>query len=90
MRVVRDDAAGLVGWLAPGTPVLRPTLTDGRELRSTPMAERFDSGRHAAAAEDVVGRWGSPFCDRWEDWRPDPGWPTPQLPTELVAAATFR
>lgn len=189
MRVVRDDAAGLVAWLAPGTPVLRPTLADGRELRSTPMAERFDSGRHgratrldrwhghgilkvaptdapwsvwlfwgdawefrgwyvnledpheridnavvtrdhildvvvlpdrttrrkdedeldsavasgrhnaaparrfrgnAAAAEDVVGRWGSPFCDRWEDWRPDPGWPTPQLPTELVAAATFR
>jgi len=189
MRVVRDDAAGLVAWLAPGTPVLRPTLADGRELRSTPLAERFDDVRHgratrldrwhgpgilkvaptdapwsvwlfwgdswefrgwyvnledpheriddvvvtrdqildvvvlpdrttqrkdedelgsavasgrysaaaaerfrgnAAAAEDVVRRWGSPFCDRWEDWRPDPEWPTPQLPAELIAAATFR
>ena len=189
MRVVRDDAAGLVAWLAPGTPVLRPTLASGAELRSVPMAERFDAGRHgrairldawhgqgvlkvapmdvpwsvwlfwsegwefrgwyvnledpheridhaivtqdhildivvepdrtmqrkdedeldsavaigrysaaaaerfrgnAAAIEDVVRRWGSPFCDRWEDWRPDPGWPIPQLAPDLVASATYR
>jgi hypothetical protein len=189
MSVVRDDAAGLVAWLASGTSVIRPVLADGRELRSTPIAERFDNARHgramrldkwhgngilkvaptaapwsvwlfwddawafrgwyvnledpheridrtvvtqdhildvvvqpdrttqrkdedeldsavaigrfsaaaaerfrgdAAAAEDVVRRWASPFCDRWEDWRPDPGWPTPQLPAELIAAATFR
>ena len=189
MRVVRDDSAGLVSWLAPGTPVLRPALADGAELRSVPLAERFDYSRHgratrldrwqgqgvlkiaptaapwsawvfwsedwdfrgwyvnledpherinhavvtqdhvldvvvlpdrttqrkdedelegavaggrhsaaaaerfrgdAAAVEDVVRRWGSPFCDRWEDWRPDPGWPTPQLPEELIASATFR
>ncbi len=189
MRVVRDDDRGLVAWLAPGTPVLRPALADGRELRSTPMAERFDfehhgratrldtwhgqgvlkvaptgapwsvwlfwseswkfrgwyvnledphervdhavmtqdhvldlvvepdrttqrkdedelesavaSGRYSAAAarrfrgnaaavEAVVRRWGSPFRDRWEDWRPDPGWPTPQLPADLVASATYR
>jgi Protein of unknown function (DUF402) len=189
MRVVRDDAAGLVAWLAPGTPLLRPVLADGRELRTAPMAERFDHARHgratrldtwrgqgilkvaptgapwsvwlfwseswefrgwyvnledpheridhavitqdhildivvepdrttqrkdedeldsavasgryspaaaerfrgnAAAAEAVVGRWGSPFCDLWEDWRPDPGWPTPQLAPNLVASATYR
>lgn len=189
MRVVRDDAAGLVAWLAPGTPVLRPALADGSELRSVSLAQRFDHARHgratrldtwrgqgvlkvaltgapwsvwlfwsedwdfrgwyinledphervdhavltqdhvldvvvepdrtvqrkdedeldsavaggryspaaaegfranAAAVEDVVRRWGAPFCDRWEDWRPDPGWPTPQLPMDLVASATFR
>jgi hypothetical protein len=189
MRVVRDDASGLVAWLAPETPVLRPVLADGRELRSVPMAERFDylrhgramrldtwrgqgilkvaqtgepwsvwlfwsegwefrgwyinledpherndhevitqdhvldvvvepdrttqrkdedeldsavaSGRYSAAAaarfradataaEAVVRRRGSPFCDRWEDWRPDPGWPAPQLAPDLVASANYR
>jgi Protein of unknown function (DUF402) len=189
MRVVRDDAAGLVAWLAPGTAILRPALADGSELRSVPLADRFDYARHgrasrldtwqgqgvlkiaptgapwsvwlfwsegwdfrgwyvnleelheridhavvtqdhvldivvapdrttrrkdedeleiavaggrysaaaadgfrrdAAAAEDVVRRWGSPFCDHWEDWRPDPGWPAAPLPPELIASATFR
>lgn len=189
MRVVRDDATALVAWLAPGTPVIRPALADGRELRSTPLAERFDYARHgratrldtwrgqgilkvaptgapwsvwlfwaddwefrgwyvnledpheridrevitqdhildvvvgpnratqrkdedeldsavavgrhsaaaaerfrgnAAAVEAVVRRWGSPFCDHWEKWRPDPAWPTPQLPRELVESATYR
>jgi hypothetical protein len=33
MTVVRDDADGLVAWLAPGTPLLKPVLADGRELR---------------------------------------------------------
>jgi hypothetical protein len=189
MRVVQDNATGLVAWLAPGTPVLRPALANGGDLRSVPLTERFDyprhgratrldtwhghgvlkvapagapwsvwlfwdecwdfrawyvnledphertdhavvtrdhildvvvlpdrstqrkdedelesavrSGRHSPAAaerfranatavEDVVRQWGSPFCDHWEDWRPEPGWPTPQLPPELVASATFR
>ena len=49
MRVVRDDADGLVAWLAPGTPLLRPVLADGRELRSVPVAERFDVDRHGRA-----------------------------------------
>ena len=26
----------------------------------------------------------------WEDWRPHPGWPTPQLPPDLAASATYR
>jgi hypothetical protein len=55
---------------------------------SSAAAERFRG--NAAAAEEVVRQWGSPYCDRWEDWRPDPGWSTPQLPAELEAAATFR
>ncbi|MFE1549783.1 DUF402 domain-containing protein [Streptomyces sp. NPDC058718] len=45
-------------------------------------------GREQAARVRAAGRraveqihsWGSPFADGWEDWRPDPGWPVPQLP----------
>ena len=33
MTVVQDDAFGLVAWLAPGTPLIKPVLADGRELR---------------------------------------------------------
>jgi len=189
MRVVRDDATGLVAWLAPGTPVLRPVLRNGADLRSVPLGERFDVERHgratrldtwhgqgvlkvapagvpwsvwlfwhddwsldcwyvnlehehtrrgdvlvtqdhvldlvvqpdhsvtrkdedelaaavrsgrfsaseaaaieadAAAVEDVVRRWGSPFCDGWELWAPDPAWPLPELPPASVADAAYR
>ncbi len=188
VRVVRDDADGLVAWLAPGTPLLRPVLADGRDLRSVPVAERFDVDRHgranrldswhghgilkvapagvpwsvwlfrndagfrgwyvnlesvherrdhqvvtqdhvldvvvtpdrraerkdeaelaaavaagrftaaeaaaiegdAAAVEDVVRRWGPPFCAGWESWVGDPTWPLPQLPQAYVDRATYR
>jgi hypothetical protein len=185
VRVLQDDERALAVWLAPGTTVLRPVLGNGDELRSVPLAERFDLARHgratrrdtwrgpgivkvavpgqpwsvwlfwddgwafrgwyvnledthvrsdhqivtqdhvldlvvsaeravsrkdedeleiavasgrfsaaeaarfrddATAAEDVVRRWGSPFCDGWERWRPEPGWPTPQLPDALAAS----
>ncbi len=33
MTVIRDDEDGLVAWLAPGTPVIKPVLADGREMR---------------------------------------------------------
>jgi predicted RNA-binding protein associated with RNAse of E/G family len=33
----------------------------------------------AAQAEAVVDAWASPFCDGWEDFRPDPAWPLPEL-----------
>jgi hypothetical protein len=49
MRVGRDDDAGLVAWLAPGTAILRPALAGGAELRSVPLAERFDYPRHGRA-----------------------------------------
>jgi Protein of unknown function (DUF402) len=189
MRVVRDDADGLVAWLAPGTPMLRPVLRDGADLRSVPLGERFDLARHGRATrldtwrgqgtlkvaptgvpwsvwlfwsedwsfqawyvnlehvhtrrddmvvtqdhvldlvvqpdrsvelkdedelavavaagrfspaeaaryradarevQDVVRRWGSPFRDGWEHWRPDPSWDPPQLPEDLVAGADHR
>jgi predicted RNA-binding protein associated with RNAse of E/G family len=34
----------------------------------------------AAEVEAVVDAWGSPFCDGWETFRPDPSWPVPELP----------
>lgn len=34
----------------------------------------------AAEVEAIVAAWGSPFCDHWEDFRPDPAWPVPGLP----------
>lgn len=45
VTVVRDDTVGLVAWLAPGTPLLRPVLPDGRELRSAPAVEMFRADR---------------------------------------------
>ena len=189
MRVVRDDSLGLVAWLPSGTPLLRPVLADGGDLRSVPVAERFDIDRHgranrldtwhghgilkvapagepwsvwlfwgddgdfrgwyvnlesvherrdhevvtqdhvldlvvqpdrnvarkdedelaaavvagrfkaaeaadieadAAAVEDVVRRWESPFCDGWESWAPDPMWSRPQLPAAYVAKAAYH
>lgn len=35
----------------------------------------------AAGAEAVIEAWGSPFCDGWEGWTPDPAWPIPRLPS---------
>ncbi|MFF4577452.1 DUF402 domain-containing protein [Streptomyces sp. NPDC001389] len=34
------------------------------------------------AALEVVEAWGPPFCDGWEDWRPDPAWEVPVLPED--------
>ncbi len=178
MTVVRDDAMGLVAWLAPDTPVLRPVLPDGRELRSVSADEMFVLGRarrrdrwqgagvlktaptnrpwsvilfwgpgwvfrgwyvnledphrrdqssivtqdhvldvwvspdrsvtwkdddelqaavsagryseadaarfraDARAVEEIVAACASPFRDGWEDWRPDPHWPIPDLPSD--------
>jgi hypothetical protein len=42
------------------------------------QAQRFTDD--AAAVEKLVARWGSPFCDGWETFRPDPDWPVPDCP----------
>ena len=55
LTVVRDDDDFLVAWLAPGTPVIRPVLADGREIRSVPLEQRF---RHER--KGVPGRWRGP------------------------------
>ena len=33
----------------------------------------------ADEVEDVIRAWGSPFCDGWETFTPDPDWPVPAL-----------
>jgi hypothetical protein len=33
----------------------------------------------AEQAEQVIDAWGSPFCDGWEHFTPDPAWPVPTL-----------
>ena len=55
LTVVRDEPEFLVAWLAPGTPVIRPVLADGREIRSVPLAERFSAPR-----KGVHSRWRGP------------------------------
>jgi hypothetical protein len=49
-------------------------------------AQGFFDEREVAAirreGERVVERvtaWAPPFCDGWEDWRPDPAWSVPAL-----------
>ena len=38
--------------------------------------------RVAEQALQAIERWESPFCDGWEHWRPDAGWPVPELPAD--------
>jgi hypothetical protein len=180
MTVVRDDADGLVAWLAGDTPVLVPRLADGTSLRdgsartmftapriqgrsiwhgngilrvaparrpwsvwffhdedggfanyyvnlesphvregratissdhvldvvvqpdhsyhrkdADELAEAVAQSRYTAeeaaaierdadAVEAVIDAWGSPFCDGWETWAPDPAWPVPPLPDDIA------
>lgn len=76
MRVVRDDADALVAWLAPDTPVLRPVLADGRELRSVPAHQMFGSGRAVGRSRWQgtgvlkVAPTGVPWSV-WLFWEPD-------------------
>jgi len=50
MTVVRHDEAGLVAWLAAGTPLVKPVLTDGRDVRDAGLAEMFTGPRAAKLA----------------------------------------
>jgi hypothetical protein len=46
-----------------------------------------------AAAVALIGAWGTPFREGWEDWRPDPAWTVPALPADwdrTVAAVGGR
>lgn len=44
------------------------------------LAERVrEAGRSAVRA---IERWGRPFRDGWQDWRPDPSWTVPALPDD--------
>lgn len=44
------------------------------------LAERVrQAGRSAV---EVIGAWGTPFSDGWQNWRPDPSWTVPPLPDD--------
>ena len=174
VTVADDDGEWTAAWLASGTPIVEPTLADGRPIRSVPVAERYapdrrwrqrdwrghgvlklvprggahsiwlfwgddgafrgwyvnleaahrrwpdgiDSEDHAldiwveaggswrwkdedeldvaaragwldanevrAEGERVLAAW--PFPTGWEDFRPDPAWPRPELPEDWDVA----
>lgn len=42
MRMVRDDGANVVTWLAPGTTIMYWALPDGRDPRALPLSSRFE------------------------------------------------
>jgi len=76
MTVVQDDAEGLVAWLAPGTPLIKPVLADGRELRHAGPVGMFVEKR--VLKLDVwrgtgilkVSPTGKPWSV-WHFWRED-------------------
>jgi hypothetical protein len=51
---------------------------DEDELEQAAAAGLLDPDGVRAEAQRVLEEW--PFPTGWEDWRPDPGWPAPQLP----------
>lgn len=53
VTVVADDADGLVLWLAPGTPMIRSVLADGRRFADAPLHERYTT-----PVRSRPGEWG--------------------------------
>ena len=51
---------------------------DEDELEQAAALGIVDAAEVWAEAERVLEEW--PFPTGWEDWRPDPAWPIPQLP----------
>jgi hypothetical protein len=51
---------------------------DEDELEQAAAVGLLDPDEVRAEAAQVLEAW--PFPTGWEDWRPDPSWPVPQLP----------
>jgi uncharacterized protein len=51
---------------------------DEDELEAAAALGLLDADEVRAEAARVLEEW--PFPTGWEDWRPDPSWPIPQLP----------
>lgn len=69
VTVVRDDADGLVAWLACGTPVLRSARADGRDKRADPDTLFttdlvVEQGTHALFDQLRIAPTGQP----WSVW----------------------
>ena len=69
----RDHALDL--WIEPDGTV---TWKDEDHLEQAAALGILDPAAVRAEAERVLAAW--PFPTGWEDWRPDPAWPTPALP----------
>ena len=69
---------------------------DEDELKAAVLGRRFTDEKadqiraDARNAVAVVTAWGSPFCDGWESWRPDPAWQVPAMPAALADTADYR
>ncbi|UUZ57999.1 DUF402 domain-containing protein [Nocardioides sp. B-3] len=59
---------------------LEIAVEQGRYTRAE--ADSFPAD--AAVVETVIDAWGSPFCDGWETFRPDPALTTPPEPPEAT------
>ena len=63
---------------------------DEDELAAAVEAGRFDAEQamqfeqDARSVEKIIAKWGPPFCDGWEHWRPDPGWAAFDLPPDYA------
>jgi hypothetical protein len=70
MTVVQDDEDALVAWLAPGTPLIKPVLLDGRDTRKAGPVAMFTADR--VLKLDVWYGTGilkvSPVGKRWSVW----------------------
>ncbi|MGA9346032.1 MAG: DUF402 domain-containing protein [Nocardioidaceae bacterium] len=70
-------------WIEPDRRVVRK---DEDELELAVAQGVFDAAKTAMILADcceveaLVADWGTPFCDGWESFRPDPCWPIPELP----------
>ncbi|MFE3325168.1 DUF402 domain-containing protein [Streptomyces sp. NPDC059176] len=59
------------------------------QAQTAGLMDAGQAGRVRTAGQDaveVIRAWGPPFSDGWEDWRPDPGWPVPELPADWNCA----
>jgi uncharacterized protein len=76
LTVVEDGDDWTVAWLAGGTPIVEPTLGDGRPIRSVPVEERHALG-HATTCRDWRGHGVLKLIPRdgeysiWLFWRDD-------------------
>ncbi len=59
---------------------------DEDHLEAATALGRFSAEEAASIREEaervirLIEAWAPPFCEGWEDWRPDPTWPLPELP----------
>jgi hypothetical protein len=57
-------------------------LADAVEVGAFTQAQADEIWCEGKRVAGMIERWQSPFADGWERWRPDPAWPTPQLPDD--------